>query len=126
MKIDIDENLKSVNIYALYENGEFQHTKNLKDDWIMLIDIGRHLHTIMTNPRTTPDAIERYGLFWHRHTPEYSGTFLIIDDEWDVHQSVKPTEQDFECVKDGSFGGILSMENRCYMNRQGEFLIMNN
>lgn len=119
---DIDKNLISQNIYALYEDGEFTTTANLKEGWIMLIDIGRWRHTIMTNPRTTPDALNWCGLFWESHAPVGDGTYLIIDDDWMVHQSIKPSGEDFENIVNGTFYGLMEMEERFYMNPKMEFI----
>lgn len=111
---NIDNNLISANILALYANGEFSTTENLKDDWVMLIDIGRHLNTIMSNPNTTPDAIKRFGLYWERYAyPTWEGDYLIVDEDWVVHHGVKATEEDFDSVNEG-YGGLINMAGRIY------------
>lgn len=117
---NIHEKLKSSNIYALYAGGEFSTTENLRDGWIMLIDIGRHRHTIMTNPRTTK-AVEFFGQLWENHPVPYEGTYMVIDDDWMVHQSVVVTEEDFNNVKEGLYSGIMEMRSRYYMNAKEEF-----
>lgn len=109
------------NIFALYGDGSFSTTLNLKDDWVMLIDIGRWLNTIMTNPHTTPDTQLRFGLHWEKYEPEMTGTMLIVDDDWVVHQSTNATQEDYDSVKDGTFGGIMEMTSRHYMTKEGEF-----
>lgn len=82
--------LKSTNIFALYEDGEFSTTQNLRDEWVMLIDIGRHRHTIMTNSKTTIDAIELFGQFWIKHDAQYTGTYLVINDDWAEQECTAP------------------------------------
>jgi len=118
---DINQHLKSTNIYALYEGGEFSTTNNLQDGWIMLIDIGRHRHTPVSNYSTSHDAIDFMGEKWLKSNVPYEGEYLVIDDEWNVHQSVKASEDYFGAVSKGEFGGIMCMTNRCYYNKKGEF-----
>lgn len=117
---NIHKKLISSNIYALYEGGDFSTTENLRDGWIMLIDIGRYRHTIMTNSKTT-DALEFCGQLWEKHSVPYEGTYMVIDDDWMVHQSVAVTEEDFINVKEGLYGGIMEMTSRTYMNEKEEF-----
>ncbi len=123
-KRDINEKLIGVNIYALYKDGEFTTTKNLKKGWMMLIDIGRHRCTIVQNMKKHSEVIEFHGEMWKKSKVPYDGTYLIIDHEWNVCQSIKVTESDFANVKSGYGKGIMEMVGRNYMNKAGEFIHM--
>jgi hypothetical protein len=120
---EIHKELIGPNIFALYENGEFQTTKHLRDGWLMLIDIGRHRHTIV-NIETTEAPIaltQQWGQLWRDHDAKYTGTMLVVDDKFRVHQSIVAKEQDYINVKNGTFGGIMEMTERFYMLRDGKF-----
>lgn len=120
---DLNEYLKGPNIYALYEGGEFTTTEEgkLKDNWIMLIDIGRGQHTSMLNGNLPFPAKEFCGQLWEKSQEPYTGEYLVIDDDFMVWKATAVTEEDFNNVRDGIYSGILCMPNRCYYTKSGEF-----
>jgi hypothetical protein len=121
---EIDEYIKSTNIWAVYPGGEMSTTMNLKEGWVMLIDIGRGRNTITSNPTTTP-AINFAGQKWEMFNHKMDGGFLVVDDDMAVFYETMVSDEDFEAVKAGDFYAIISLENRCYMNKNGEFKELN-
>lgn len=123
---DIDKELIGPNIFALYENGEFQTTNHIRDGWIMLIDIGRHRHTLVKSETAIviDPPTQQWGQLWRSHDAEYTDTYLFVDKDYMVHQSVKVTQEHFDKVKNGTYMGILEMTERFYMLQDGEFDFM--
>lgn len=120
-KIKLDDNL--IFVLALYEDGSFQRGNIVDKGFVMLIDIGRWRNTIMSNPKTTPDAIYAYGYYWEKYDRTNEGDYMVIDDDFIVHHGVQATNEDFKAVQNNEYAGIL-LEGEgsfTYMNRKGDF-----
>lgn len=121
---DIHKALIGPNIFALYENGEFQTTNHIRDGWIMLIDIGRHRHTIVKPEKgiiIEPRRMQIWGQLWRNHNVEHTDTYLVVDNDYMVHQSVRVTQYHFDKIKAGTCLGVLEMEARFYLKKDGDF-----
>lgn len=120
---DIHKELIGPNIFALYENGEFQTTKHIRDGWIMLIDTQRHQHTLV-KPKTGIDIdpeMLQWGQLWRSHNDEEKDHFLVVDNNYMVYESVKIHGEDFKKIKDGTYLGILEMKEKFYLKTDGSF-----
>jgi hypothetical protein len=108
---------------ALYEDGSFQKGKTVDEGFVMLIDLGRKRNTIMSNPTTTPNAINAYGYYWEEFEWQTAGDDIVIDDDFIVHYNVKAVEEDYENVKDGIYSGIIKQYEGgfTYMDKNGNF-----
>jgi len=122
MKVQLDENL--IFPLALYEDGSFQKGRDIDEGFIMLIDLGRHRNTIMSNPLTTPNAIQAFGHYWEKFEPNSKGEDIVIDDDFVVHHGVKAKEEDYQSVLDGDFAGIIKQYHGgfTYMDKKGNFV----
>lgn len=116
-----DENLMFV--LALYEDGSWQRYRDCKEGYVMLVDLGRGRNTIMSNPESTFNAEFQFGHYWEKSSEHLTGDYVIVDDDYVVHMSIKATNNDFNMLKDRYYHGLILCHERgfTYYDKDGKF-----
>jgi hypothetical protein len=109
---DIPDNLKRKSIICLYRDGTWTTGENVKDGWVVMVDV----------PRTLAVCVQNYhgkfryydGYYWHQCDQDIKGDWLIVNYIFSVYfGNDDPMTEDDEVI------GRILLTNYAYIDKQG-------
>ena len=110
--VDIPENLKRKSILCLYRDGTWTTGENVKDGWVVMVDVPRYLAVCVQDFHGKYRFMD--GFWWHQCDEARQGDWLLVNYIFSVYFSEKDALTD----NDEVIGRIL-LSNYAYIDKQG-------